>query len=293
MPPSRDAAPAARGRADATGAPSPAGPPIVFVHGVRTSSAIWAHQMAAMARSGHRSVAVDLPGHGARAHERFTLRGAMDAIGQAVDALPVPPLIVGLSLGGYSTLAYAARHQDKVAGVLVAGCSTEIRGKPVRAYRSVAHHVSRTLRPTGGTWHVVSDMLEAMGGHSSLADLRRLLVPVWIVNGRRDVLRLEERRYLAARPGTRLTVVPRAGHDVNSHAPIVFNRILLDVLSELRTAGATRSPRREEASGARGRGPLASVTPWRAPGLRRSSSTSVDAPSASRARTGSSSPRSA
>jgi pimeloyl-ACP methyl ester carboxylesterase len=210
------------------------GRPIVFVHGVRTSSAIWADQIEAMTRSGHPSIAVDLPGHGARAGERFTLRGALAAIGQGVDSFPVKPLVVGLSLGGYSALAYAARHQHKVAGVLLAGCSTEIRGKPVRVYRDLAHHVARVMRPTGGTWHVVTDMLTAMGGHSSLADLRRLLVPVWLVNGRRDVLRLEERRYLAARPGTRLTVVPGAGHDVNSHAPIVFNRILLDVLHELR-----------------------------------------------------------
>jgi pimeloyl-ACP methyl ester carboxylesterase len=210
--------------------------PIVFVHGVRTSSAIWDHQVAAMARSGHPSVAVDLPGHGARAHERFTLHGALDAIGQAVESFSVKPLVVGLSLGGYSALAYAARHEGTVAGVVLAGCSTEIRGKPVGVYRRIAHHVSRAVRPSGGTWHIVTDMLHAMGGHSSLADLRRLMVPVWLVNGRRDVLRFEERRYLAARPGTRLTVVPRAGHDVNSHAPIVFNRILLDVLHELRHA---------------------------------------------------------
>jgi pimeloyl-ACP methyl ester carboxylesterase len=216
--------------------------PIVFVHGVRTSSAIWAHQVRAMERSGHTCVAVDLPGHGTRSHERFTLAGALAAIDEAVDSMDVPPLVVGLSLGGYSTLAYAARHQHKVAGVLLAGCSTEIRGKPVHVYRAVAHHVSRALRPSGGTWHVVTDMLAAMRGHSSLADLRRLHTPVWLVNGRRDVLRLEERRYLAARPGTRLTVVPRAGHDVNSHAPIVFNRILLDVLHELRAAaGAAAS----------------------------------------------------
>jgi len=86
-----------------------------------------------------------------------------------------------------------------------------------------------------------------MGGHSSLADLRRLLVPVWLVNGQRDVLRLEERRYLAARPGTRLTVVPGAGHDVNSHAPIVFNRILLDVLTELRHGHPDARPGRVRA----------------------------------------------
>jgi pimeloyl-ACP methyl ester carboxylesterase len=218
---------------------TPSAQPIVFVHGVRTSSAIWAHQQAAMSRLGHASVAVDLPGHGVRSHERFTLHGALDAIGEAVDGFAVKPLVVGLSLGGYSTLAYAARHEDAVAGIVLAGCSTEIRGKPVGAYRTVAHHVSRTVRPTGGTWHVVTDMLAAMRGHSSLADLRRLRVPVWIVNGQRDVLRLEERRYLAARPGTRLTVVRRAGHDVNSHAPVVFNRILVDVLHDLRTAATS------------------------------------------------------
>jgi pimeloyl-ACP methyl ester carboxylesterase len=218
---------------------TPSALPIVFVHGVRTSSAIWAHQLAAMARLGHPSVAVDLPGHGTRAQERFTLHGALDAIGQAVEGFTVKPLVVGLSLGGYSTLAYAARHQDAVAGLVLAGCSTEIRGKPVGAYRAVAHHVARTVRPVGGTWHIVTDMLSAMGGHSSIADLRRLRVPVWLVNGRRDVLRLEERRYLAARPDTRLTVVRRAGHDVNSHAPVLFNRILLDVLHDLRTAATS------------------------------------------------------
>jgi pimeloyl-ACP methyl ester carboxylesterase len=230
-------------RAVSTLAATPTATPIVFVHGVRTSSAIWAHQIEEMERSGHTCLAVDLPGHGIRAHERFTLPGALAAIDAAVDEVAervgVAPLVVGLSLGGYSTLAYAARHQHKVAGVLLAGCSTEIRGKPVHVYRAVAHHVSRALRPTGGTWHVVTDMLAAMRGHSSLADLRLLHAPVWLVNGRRDVLRLEERRYLAARPGTRLTVVPRAGHDVNSHAPAVFNRILLDVLHELRTAATS------------------------------------------------------
>ncbi|WP_311836131.1 alpha/beta fold hydrolase [Cellulomonas fimi] len=213
--------------------------PVVFVHGVRTSSAIWAEQIAALARHGHETYALDLPGHGSRSGETFTLAAALQTIDEAVRRFPVPPLLVGLSLGGYASLAYAARHEGTIAGVVLAGCSTEIRGKPVGAYRTLAHHVSRTLRPTGGTWHVVTDMLAAMKGHSSLADLRRLLVPVWLVNGRRDILRLEERRYLAARPGIRLTVVPRAGHDVNSHNPIAFNRILLDVMHELRVAAGT------------------------------------------------------
>lgn len=187
-----------------------------------------------MSLEGHESIAVDLPGHGARAAERFTLRGAMETIDAAVDGFAEPPLLVGLSLGGYSSLAYAARHEGTLAGVVLSGCSTEIRGKPLGAYRSLSVRMERAFRPPGGTWHVVADMLAAMKGHSSLADLRRMAAPVWLVNGQRDWLRLDERRYLAARPGTQLTVVPGAGHDVNSHAPVAFNRILSGVLRELR-----------------------------------------------------------
>lgn len=179
-------------------------------------------------------MAVDLPGHGSRTDERFTLAGALETIDRAVVGCSAPPLLVGLSLGGYSALAYAAAHPGALAGVMVSGCSTEIRGKPVGAYRAVAHQVVRALRTDGGTWHVVTDMLVALTGHSTLADLRSILVPVWLVNGRRDPLRLDEHRYLAALPGTTLTVVPGAGHDVNSHAPIAFNRIMLRALAELR-----------------------------------------------------------
>ncbi|MCM0638261.1 alpha/beta fold hydrolase [Cellulomonas sp. zg-Y766] len=194
---------------------------------------MWSAQVEAMRRSGHPTVAVDLPGHGTRTHERFTLDGALAVIDDAVASCEEPPLLVGLSLGGYTALAYAGRHEDRVAGVVLAGCSTEIRGKPVSLYRRAAHHVTRWLGLGKGTWHVVTDMLTALAGYSPLTDLRRLPLPVWLVNGARDPLRLDERRYLRALPGARLTVVRRAGHDVNAHAPAAFNRVLLDALHEL------------------------------------------------------------
>ena len=205
------------------------------MHGVRTSSAIWMHQVAALTRLGHPCSTVDLPGHGRRSDERFTLDSALAAIDEAVRRSPAPPLLVGLSLGGYTSLAYAARHEGSVAGVILSGCSTEIRGWPLRAYSRVSPLVARVLRKATGTWHVVTDMLTALHGHSSLADLRRLAVPVpvWFVNGRWDVLRFGERRLVAARPGSRLTVVPRAGHDVNTHAPVAFTRALLTAVREL------------------------------------------------------------
>jgi len=201
----------------------------VLVHGIRTSSAIWNHQVEAMRRLDHPCTTVDLPGHGSRRGERFTLGGALAAIDEAVRDCDTPPLLVGLSLGGYTSLAYAAQHEGAVAGVMLSGCSTEIRGKPLGAYRRVSDRVARLLR-RDRSWRVVTDMLHALHGHSSLADLRRVGVPVWVVNGRWDILRFGERRVLAAHPGAELHVVPHAGHDVNSHAPVAFTRILLDAM---------------------------------------------------------------
>ncbi len=214
--------------------------PLVFVHGLSTSSAIWRDQVTAMRRLGHPCVAVDLPGHGANAHARFTLDAALAAIDDAVRGFDTPPLLVGLSLGGYTSLAYAARTPGAVAGVVLSGCSTEIRGKPIRLYRRASSRVLRALRhPREASWTVVADMLRALQGYSSLADLRRLAVPVWIVNGRWDVLRFGERQVLAARPEALHHVIRRAGHDVNTHAPVAFTRVLLDAVGQV----AARVPR--------------------------------------------------
>jgi pimeloyl-ACP methyl ester carboxylesterase len=208
--------------------------PIVLVHGTRTSSAIWDPQVRALAQQGHPTVAIDLPGHGTRSDERFTLEGALAAIDDAVARCSQPPLLVGLSLGGYVSLAYAGEHSERVAGVVLAGCSTQTRGPLLRGYSRASTWVTRVLGTGRGTWHVVTDMLHALAGYSPLADLRRLHhLPVWLVNGRKDPLRLEERRYQRARPGTPLTVVSGAGHDVNSHAPEAFNRVLLSALHDL------------------------------------------------------------
>jgi pimeloyl-ACP methyl ester carboxylesterase len=185
--------------------------PIVFVHGISTSSAIWAPQVAAMRLLGHECATVDLPGHGRRAGEHFTLDSALSTIGNAVRAFDIPPLLVGLSLGGYTSLAFAARNPGAVAGVMLSGCSTEIKGKPLSLYRRVSARVVRLFRHRRAAWPLVTDMLHAMQGYSSLADIRRLTVPVWLVNGRWDVLRVGERRTLAARPATRLHVAATPG----------------------------------------------------------------------------------
>jgi pimeloyl-ACP methyl ester carboxylesterase len=133
---------------------------VVFVHGMRTSGAIWESQIEHLNAAGHEAVAVDLPAHGSRRHDRFSMDGAFEALDDAVADLPAGPVaLVGLSLGGYTSLAWAARPgtTDRLAGVLAAGCTSDPKGKPVRLYRDVAKNVANAAylarRLTGRVVH--------------------------------------------------------------------------------------------------------------------------------------------
>ena len=140
--------------------PSGARTSVVFVHGVRSSGAIWENQLAHVRDAGHEAVAVDLPAHGSRRHARFTMDGAFEALDDAVATLPSGPVaLVGLSLGGYTSLAWAARPAttDRLVGVLAAGCTSDPKGKPVRLYRDIAKSVANAAylarRVTGRVVH--------------------------------------------------------------------------------------------------------------------------------------------
>lgn len=108
-------------------------------------------------------------------------------------------------------------------------------------------------------WDVVTDMLGQLAGRSGVRNASQVEVPLWFVNGRRDHMRLDEKKYLAAAPHARLVVVPGAGHDVSSEAPDEYTAVVLGALADLE-AGRARTP--DDATprpGAHQRGPWAAV----------------------------------
>lgn len=140
--------------------PNDAPTSVVFVHGMRNSSATWESQVEYVRAAGHEAVAIDLPAHGSRRHDRFTMDGAFEALDDAVAALPSGPVaVVGLSLGGYTTLAWAARPgtTERLVGVVAAACTADPKGKPLWLYRDVARTVANAVyfgrRLTGRVVH--------------------------------------------------------------------------------------------------------------------------------------------
>ncbi len=235
--------------------------PVLFVHGVRTSRTMWRAQLEALDAAGIRAVAVDLPGHGLRRDEPFTLDGAVGVVREAVDALGGRAIVVGLSLGGYVAIEHRARHPEQSHGLVAAGCCTPTRTRvrdawvlAARVLGSSPDHgvwlnqrlvdlmlddvAARDIAAGGFSLDVMTDVLREVAKIDTLTALTQATSPVWVVNGRWDHFRGGERRTVAAARAsgapTRLVVVPHARHLVSLDAPVAFARVVLEAVAEVR-----------------------------------------------------------
>ena len=225
---------------------------VVLVHGIRTSATMWRAQVTAMQERGNPVNAVDLPGHGSRMAEEFTLESALATIDEAVRdaATRGPVLLVGHSMGGLLCIEYVgAEDPPPVAGFIAASCTAIPRGLALNTYRLLARGFDSL--PDRGMWltdrmldRILPDETRAdfgAGGYALdaqdtalrslsvldlLAALHRIDVPLWFVNGQFDQLRVNERLFMRVAQHAELIVVPRTTHHVTVMRPGVFNAIL-------------------------------------------------------------------
>ncbi|WP_203579550.1 alpha/beta fold hydrolase [Microbacterium hibisci] len=235
---------------------------VVLVHGIRTSATMWRSQVDYLAARGNPVTAVDLPGHGTRMAEEFTLDSALETIDDAVRTAAErgPVLLSGHSMGGLLCIEYVGAEQPPpVAGFVAASCTAIPRGVGLATYRVLARGFDSL--PDRGMW-LTDRMLDRIlpdetrgdfgaGGYALdaqdialrslsvldlLAALRRIEVPLWFVNGQYDQLRVNERLFLRIARHAELVVVPRTTHHVTVMRPRVFNALLEVALTTLETS---------------------------------------------------------
>ena len=152
---------------------------LVFVHGGGAHAHWWTHVAATFAEE-FRVVAVDLSGHGDSTHrEQYSLEQWTDEVIAAAHdgAISGPPVIVGHSMGGFVTIATAARLADAISGVIVCDSPVtepdpeigayhlrEAFGHP-RTYASVDEAVAR-FRTVPAQDHYLDYVMDHVGRHS-------------------------------------------------------------------------------------------------------------------------------
>ncbi|WP_122089000.1 alpha/beta fold hydrolase [Halalkalicoccus subterraneus] len=228
--------------------------PIVFVHGAMFTRKMWIPQIDALSEE-YRVIAFDLPGHGTHANETFRMEPALDLLDEVVEsAAGGHAILVGLSLGGYVSTAYASRHPEKVDGLVLAGSSANPVGSMELVTRVVggasrlatrSDLIERGIQRAGKRWVQQRDLPEETkeeiidsgiypsqfgeaGPDLAGTDFRNALAsypgPTLVINGKRDrVMRRGEDDHAATGQNTYTAVIDGVGHISNLHRPEAFS----------------------------------------------------------------------
>lgn len=234
--------------------------PVVLIHGTRTSHSQWDLQLPSLRAAGHRVLVPDLPGHGGRRSEPFTLRAALEIIEQAVRrshaVTGLPVHLVGSSLGGMLAIRAAAEIEATpgiLGGLVACGAALQPGPRGARAYGHLIGAAEAVPGMRDGGWmfrrllgadgaraylrggrasvSVVAPAFAAVASLDLRADLRRVTAPVTFLHGRGDQFRAHERLFAVAAPRGRVETLPYGNHMVNLVAPGRFNTDLLRVLA--------------------------------------------------------------
>lgn len=223
-------------------------PAIVFVHGTRLTRAMWTAQLDGLSDE-FRVIAFDLPGHGTRAAETFTLTAAADALSGTIrDHAEGRAVVVGLSLGGYVAMTLAEREPERIRGLVLAGATAEPVGIRMLPFLTLARAMERFDGPrlerlnrtffmtrfgpalaepvvAGGFWTAGgATALRAVAGERFLPRLAAYPGPTLILNGEFDLpFRLSSGRFAAAAADARRVLLAGASHLTNLDRPAAFN----------------------------------------------------------------------
>jgi 3-oxoadipate enol-lactonase len=246
------------------------GTPVLLVHGFPFDAEMWGPQVEALGDK-FRFVTVDLLGFGEsdapQDRSAYSIEAYADQVKAVVDALGVGKVVlVGLSMGGYVVLAFMRKYRDFAAGIVLADTraeadppegidkrtaqqkqvaergTTELIDALVGAFLSQStvekkkDVVERVKSLMDNPAYGYIGALEAMKNRLDSTDgLVEIKAPSLIVVGESDALTPPElsRKMHEHIGGSRLVVLPEAGHMSNLESPEAFNGALAEFLGRV------------------------------------------------------------
>lgn len=241
------------------------GPPVVLVHGYPLSGRLWDGVIPLLSPN-YRVIVPDLRGMGrSEASDVATMDDYADDLRAVLAAADEsrPVVLVGMSMGGYVSLAFCRRHRDRVRGLAMvdsrAGADSveAAEGRHRTAERVlregsvfVADEMVGKLFASGAPadlrerWRArmastsprgVAAALRAMAGRpDSEPLLRELNLPLLVVVGAEDAITpVEGARAMAQLGAGTLEIIPGAGHMAPAEKPEIVAGALRRFLEEI------------------------------------------------------------
>jgi esterase len=247
---------------------------LVFLHGGGQNAHTWdTVLLALLAEHPISALAVDLPGHGHsawRADRDYSPQTNAQTLAPVLDReAPEPIAVIGMSLGGLTTLALDSRGYTGRNRVLVdvtpetgkraaeltraqRGATDLIAGphryatfeemldavaaaSPTRSRESLRRGILHNARATDDGWEWRYDTFEHPMNFGSLWDVAAASdVPTLLVRGANSyhTTASDTDEYCRRRPGTAVTVVPDSGHSVQGDQPIQLATLIAQRLWE-------------------------------------------------------------
>lgn len=220
-----------------------AGPAVILLHGGLGNAGNWGFQVPALVAAGYTALVIDSRGHGrstrdARPYSYQQMGGDVLAVMERLDIGKAA--FVGWSDGACTALILGDAHPERVAGVFYFGCNMDDSGtKPFVFTETLGHCISRhkkdyaALSGTPADFDAFSDavgLMQRTQPNYSAGDLRRIKVPVTIVQAQNDeFIKHEHAEYLARTlPDAELIDLPDVSHFAPLQRPEEFNRVMLD-----------------------------------------------------------------
>ncbi len=244
--------------------------PVVFLHAFPLASAMWRPQLEAVGGK-YRALAYDTRGFGKSdpGDGVYLLEAFVDDLIAFLDGEKIEKAVLcGLSMGGYVALRAAERNPERVAALVLADTRSDADGneaklkrakgadaiarlgldayagtflKSVLAPRTLAENPAlveslRKIIVANPPLGVRAALIAMAGRTDTTASLAAIRVPTLILVGEEDLPTPPAlaRGLHEAIAGSRLEIIPGAGHFSNLENPEAFNRALLAFLDSLR-----------------------------------------------------------
>jgi pimeloyl-ACP methyl ester carboxylesterase len=238
------------------------GSPVVLLHPFPFARDIWA-DLAEMLASDHRVISVDGRGFGETPlGGGYAIADLADDLASLLDHLDVPRVaVLGMSMGGYTALAFALRHPTRLAALVLCDTRAAADSAETRAARDgaiarirttgsepyLAGSLARLLSPSAPAALVAFLRARAetraaslIAGIEALRDrpdrrgeLAAIGVPTLVIRGVADqVTPADDMQQMAgAIAGATFVPIPGAGHLSHVEAPGPFERALTTFLA--------------------------------------------------------------